>query len=177
MFIFPFALGQKGSIMRYLAIFYVFFIPFIVAQSCGPTEIQARRVVGYWQGVRNLVPTQFQSMTHIIYAFVQVHPNGSVIPVNYDITRFNWAQQAKNASNPNLKIMFSIGGENSPYISPILSNSASFNVFVSSIVNVIHTYGLDGVDIDWEFPASAADRSNYVVLMQQLCSALQNLQV
>ena len=79
------------------------------------------------------------------------------------------------ASYPNLKVMFSVGGGgNSQYYSNVAANPT---ILLTNILNIIDTYNLDGVDIDWENPTTAADKSNYVSLMQKLRSALDQHQV
>lgn len=51
--------------------------------------------------------------------------------------------------------------------------------FINSLVSFLQKYGLDGVDIDWEYPAapdrggSRADTKNYVFLMSEIRDAFQ----
>ena len=41
-------------------------------------------------------------------------------------------------------------------------------------MNTVRQYGLDGVDIDWEYPDPGTSGNNYTALMQQLSTALHN---
>ena len=53
--------------------------------------------------------------------------------------------------------------------------------FINSLVSFLQKYGLDGVDIDWEYPAaldrggSPADTQNYVLLMSDIRDAFQSV--
>src|SRR4029453_15175993 len=41
-------------------------------------------------------------------------------------------------------------------------------------MSVVNQYGLDGIDIDWEYPDPGTSGNNYSALMQQLSTALHN---
>ena len=62
------------------------------------------------------------------------------------------------AQNPSLKVIVSIGGWNFPssYFSEMASTSANRAKFIASVKAFISQHGLDGVDIDWEYPCSPA---------------------
>ena len=95
---------------------------------------------------------------------------------------FHQFQELK-AKYPNLKIIVSIGGGS--VAASTIANAASASnraAFVSSCVNMyikgnfgggISQPGIfDGFDIDWEFPASATDRSNFTGLLSEFRSQL-----
>ena len=75
--------------------------------------------------------------------------------------------------NRALKVLLSIGGWTyaSHFASPI-SSSQGRSTFASSVVSLVKTYGLDGVDIDWEYPTDASEGSNMVSLLQVVRGAL-----
>jgi chitinase len=95
---------------------------------------------------------------------------------------FHQFQELK-AKYPNLKIIVSIGG-GSVSASTIAKAASSSNraAFVQSCINMyikgnfgngITQAGIfDGFDIDWEFPASATDRSNFTGLLSEFRSQL-----
>lgn len=67
------------------------------------------------------------------------------------------------SSNPNLKVIASIGGWNFPssLFSKMVSSSKSRGAFIASLKDVLQKYQFDGVDIDWEYPCSSP-RTDYV---------------
>lgn len=54
----------------------------------------------------------------------------------------------------------------------LAGNSGARTTFVNSVMSVINQYGLDGVDIDWEYPDPGQSGNNYTALMQQLSNTL-----
>ena len=54
------------------------------------------------------------------------------------------------------------------------SSYSNRQTFISSLVSFLRKYALDGVDIDWEYPAAIdrggtrADTDNYVLLMSEI---------
>ncbi len=104
------------------------------------------------------------------------------------------AFQVLRAENPNLKIGISIGGwsKSNEFSRMAASDTARAN-FVSNVMKFVKYNNMDFVDIDWEYPgenqyrepdnvdntndegtiyASAADKENYIKLMQDLRGAL-----
>ncbi|TFK36118.1 glycoside hydrolase superfamily [Crucibulum laeve] len=89
-------------------------------------------------------------------------------------------KSARN-SGKGTKIVLSVGGWGGSYwFSQACSNSGNRTKFVNSLVNAVNTYGLDGIDIDWEYPNSpgagnpfnSADSANLLSLIKSLRAAL-----
>lgn len=60
--------------------------------------------------------------------------------------------------NPHLKILISVGGSgNEDGFSKMVIDHASRKVFIRSLKYLLRNYTLDGVDLDWEFPAVHLD--------------------
>lgn len=81
--------------------------------------------------------------------------------------------------NPALKVFIAVGGwaaGGAPF-SNMVSSAANRATFISSTMAFMQTYGFDGVDIDWEYPAAvdregvAADYKNFVSFVQELRAA------
>ncbi|ORY52581.1 glycoside hydrolase, partial [Rhizoclosmatium globosum] len=68
-----------------------------------------------------------------------------------------------HAGNPRRpKAILSVGGYYETNFSPIFNNNTLRQNFVNSTINTIQQYGLDGIDIDWEYPGRAGISNNYL---------------
>ena len=121
-------------------------------------------VIAYVGGFNGLVDASKISpnkITHINYAFVNVQ-DGKAFLTNEmtDTTNFRKLNKLKQ-QNPDLKILISIGGWTwSKNFSDAVLTEEGRKAFAKSSVDIIAQYGLDGVDIDWEYPAIPGDDGN-----------------
>lgn len=75
--------------------------------------------------------------------------------------------------NRHLKVLLSIGGWTySPAMHPIVVNPASRAKFVQSSLKILEDYGLDGLDVDYEYPNDNEHAWGYVELLRELRHAL-----
>lgn len=72
-----------------------------------------------------------------------------------------------------LKLILSIGGWTySPSMHPVVVDAHKRAEFVRSALTLLEDYGLDGLDVDYEYPQDDAQARGYVALLQELRAAL-----
>lgn len=132
------------------------------------------RSVGYlpsWSGSVNSV--QYTKLTHINYAFVLPNADGTLQAVP-DPGKLSSLVSLGHANN--VKVSLAIGGWNDgddSAFEALAANAGRRTTFVDSVVGVVERYGLDGVDIDWEYPDPGASADNFTALMRQLSTAMR----
>jgi chitinase len=136
------------------------------------------RVVGYfptWTG--SIDSIQYSKLTHINYAFVLPTTSGGLtgVPMSGN-TRLQGLVQRAHAAG--VKVLISVGGWNNGDDSGFVGMAASStarSTFVNNVITLIDNYGLDGVDIDWEYPdPNTSEATNYATLMSQLSTAMHD---
>lgn len=70
----------------------------------------------------------------------------------------------KNSGYPELKVKLMIGGwgPNADGFSMMARDAAKRKAFIDECIKVCEDYGVDGFDIDWEYPTYAAKEGEYV---------------
>ena len=124
------------------------------------------------------VPVDPSVMTHINYAFG--HVNDTFDGVRIDNPRRLMQIVDLKSVNPELKVMLSVGGWGSGRFSEMASDPQRRMSFAEDCLAAVVRYGLDGIDIDWEYPTSDAagissspdDRENFNLLMRDLRTVL-----
>jgi len=117
--------------------------------------------VGGYRGQVNVTDIDAKKLSHINYAFVNVKDSAAFLTnLKTDSTNFRKLNELKKI-NPELKIMISIGGWSwSENFSDAVLTPSSRKLFAKSSVDIIRQYDLDGVDIDWEYPAIRGEEGN-----------------
>lgn len=136
-----------------------------VSFNCTFAQKKKKYVVNaYVGGFRGLVNTEeidADKLTHINYAFVNVQDSLAILTnLATDSTNFRKLNELK-IKNPDLQILISIGGWAwSENFSDAVLTPTSRLMFAKSSVDIIRQYNLDGVDIDWEYPAMRGEEGN-----------------
>ncbi|KLU82496.1 hypothetical protein MAPG_01568 [Magnaporthiopsis poae ATCC 64411] len=144
--------------------------------------------------IRNYQPRDIpvQNVTHIIYSFANVHPDGTVTSGggNADTIARSPADPADPAvgiyahgcvgqlaelkkSCRHLKVLLSIGGPAcSPNFASAAGSAENRKRFARTASSLIWDWGLDGIDVDWEHPANAAEAENMLLLLAEVRARL-----
>ena len=130
------------------------------------------RIVGYfpsWSG--DPLSVRYPALTHVVYAFALVDATGVYRPVEAPDKLTAVAARARAAG---IKSMISVGGWNQGDTSALETICADPDLtagFVANTLALLDLYGLDGVDLDWEFPG-ASTAAGYAELVHALAEAL-----
>ena len=117
-------------------------------------------------------------MTHLNYAFGHVTDTYDGVRVDNPERLRKMVALKKKA--PQLKVLLSIGGWGSGRFSEMAANDSLRLSFAHDARRVADEFGLDGIDIDWEYPtqssagisSSPRDTHNFTLLMRDLRLAL-----
>lgn len=131
------------------------------------------KVVGYlpsWEG--DVSSIQYSKLTHINYAFLTPTTSGGLNPLD-NLAKFT--SLVSTAHTNNVKVMISVGGGGGgDAFHTIVASSGLRTAFVNNMVGFVNQYNVDGVDIDWEFPSAGTEADNFLLMMQQLATAMHN---
>lgn len=128
------------------------------------------RAVAYVYGVPSTINAA--KLTHANYAFGLII-NGKVSVNGKDLSKL----VSFKSKNPSLKVILSVGGWGAEGFSDAAYSESSRNIFANSCLDIMKTYKLDGIDIDWEYPVSGAcklikcrpqDKENFTLLLQTI---------
>ncbi|MGK0185972.1 MAG: Ca2+-binding EF-hand superfamily protein [Verrucomicrobiales bacterium] len=144
------------------------------ADETSPGEKETFKVIGYqpsWAG--DVDGIQYDKLTHINYSFILPKSDGTFkdMPNPAMLTKL-----VKLAHVNKVKVGIAIGGWNGGNDSAFEELAASpetRNRFVRETMKMVETYGLDGVDMDWEYPDAGDSSENFLSLMRELSAELR----
>jgi chitinase len=154
-----------------------------VAPVAGRTTRDARVIIGYvFPHGRVLAAGEIDAtnLTHVNYAFANVVGGEVVEGSPLDAENFRVLAGLRRV-HPHLRVLVSVGGWTwSKGFSDAALTADSRRRFVDSAVAFVRRHALDGVDIDWEYPALPGDSNphrpedtaNFTQLMAALRASL-----
>ncbi|KAI7917766.1 vacuolar protein sorting 53 [Pyricularia oryzae] len=117
----------------------------------------------------------YSCISHVFYAHAQVSSDGSVLLSD------EWADAGASCDgvkgglgslmylkqkHPHLLVVLSVGGGNSSEIFPHVAASAvRRDNFARSAQGLVDASGLDGIDVDWEYPSDPQQGADFVALL------------
>ena len=150
--------------------------------SCGSPAKQAevetpKVVIAYVTSWSEVMPNP-SLVTHINYAFGHVNDSFNGVRINNE-ERFKQIIALKEKA-PHLKVLLSIGGWGSGRFSEMAGDEQNRLSFAKDCQRVVQEFGLDGIDLDWEYPTSSAagissspdDTDNFTLLVRDIRQAI-----
>lgn len=138
----------------------------------------------------SLIPVQ--DLTHVLYAFANIRPDSGEVFISdawadKDIRHpgDSWDEPGNNLygnlgalyklkkQHRHLKVLISIGGWSySSSFHPVVISPRLRSNFVTSAIRLLEDYGLDGLDVDYEYPGNDDQARGYAELLRELREAL-----
>ncbi len=162
----------RGFSVKLAAFLFVAGALALVAQSAQAQQLTKRVVADYdlWSKYADPPYTYsaaqipYDKLTHIIHAGVPFGADGTLaVPDG-----FIEPDLITNAHAVGVKVMLLIGGD----VPALENNRTLLNTVVANVQTFVIENGYDGVDLDWEYPQTPADRRVMVELMTALRVAL-----
>ena len=143
-------------------------------QTCAPKD---KVVIAYVTSWSKVMPDP-SLVTHINYAFGHVTDSFNGVRINNEERLRQIAALKKET--PHLKVLLSIGGWGSGRFSEMAADEQNRLSFAKDCQRVVQEFGLDGIDIDWEYPTCSAanissspdDTDNFTFLMRDIRQAI-----
>ena len=160
-------------------LFFLFSFLLVAAQ-----KKQSYKIIAYYTGNGETIKQYpVDKLTHIIYSFLKLQNDTLTFR---DSAQQNTLQQLAGLkkNHPQLKIMVSIGGwSGCAPCSDLFSTAEHRQNFAKTTVALFKEYGIDGLDLDWEYPAiegypghkyDTTDRNNFTELIKTLRQEMGN---
>jgi chitinase len=141
------------------------------------------RVIGYVADGPALPKISAEKLDVVNFAFAQVNPAHEVFLPQETAVRSLAGLVALRKINPDLKVLLSIGGWGAGHFSEAALTEAARARFADTAVELVRRHDLDGLDIDWEYPAHPGpgishrpeDKQNFTRLLATLREKLDGL--
>ena len=140
--------------------------------------------MAYYVPERPYHPEQLplDKLTHIIFSFSKVI-DGKMGFDNEEAGEKLRQLVAQKKDHPHLKVMLACGGWTAGGFSDMAATAEGRQAFVKSTIAMIEDYHLDGIDIDWEYPAldwagidaREKDTQTFTLLMKELREEMNKL--
>ncbi|KAI0163940.1 glycoside hydrolase superfamily [Xylariaceae sp. FL1272] len=150
-----------------------------VARVAGDT-IQYKNAVYYadWdQYERGFLPASMpaQCITDVLFAFATFDGSGTVTSRDPLDDRPIGQLHTMKSDNSGMKVLLSIGGwTDSPRFGAMASTDSGRQTFAATAVDLMTQWGMDGLDLDWEWPDDATKAANMLELLRAMRTQLDN---
>ncbi|KAJ1436945.1 Glycoside hydrolase family 18, catalytic domain [Sesbania bispinosa] len=132
---------------------------------------------GYWYsgsglGVSDINPSHF---THLFCAFADLDPQTYQVTISSsNAVRFSTFTQTVRAKNPSVKTLLSIGGGSASKadFANMASQAGRRKSFIDSSIQLARKNNFHGLDLDWEYPSSNTEKTNFGLLIKEWRAAV-----
>jgi chitinase len=142
------------------------------------TQTGSKVLIGYVQDFRDPNTVDYDKLTHVIFSFAHPTKDGGMV-LNGNTALGNLRATVANAKKHDTKAILAIGGwfhlyggESYDYFKAAISNPASRSKLVNELTSFADREQLDGIDVDFEHPRSAADAQNLAAFVKELSDQL-----
>ncbi|XP_060171871.1 class V chitinase-like [Lycium barbarum] len=163
---------MANSIKLFSIIFSFFFLQQLVISN-GQNVIKG----GYWFRDSGLALNNIDStlFTHLFCAFADLNPQSNQLIIKpEDQESFRQFTSTVQRKNPSVKTLLSIagGGADTTAYGVMARTPNSRKSFIDSSIRLARQLGFHGLDLDWEYPASATDMTNFGILLNEWRTAI-----
>jgi len=164
--------------MKKITIIFLAVAALFAASCASKADKPADKVVVAYVMGRGAATVNPQLMTHINYAFGKVNDTFNGISLRSPESLQEVVDLKKQ--NPALKVLISIGGWGAGNFSEMAATEENRNAFASDCKRIMDEFGLDGIDLDWEYPTQSSsgissspdDTENYTLLVKAIREAI-----
>lgn len=136
-------------------------------------------IVGYAYADSGPLPDP-SLLTHINFSFAKINDDFETIYIRSSKQKRLKQIVGLKEQKPTLKVMLSVGGWGAGNFSEMAADETHRKNFCQSCLNAVNEYGLDGIDLDWEYPTSSSagissspnDTRNFTLLLKDLREVL-----
>jgi chitinase len=177
-----FSVEKSRSFMKLKSI-AVLLLSFLSLQSLYSQDKPLSIIAYYSGGPERAASIPAEKLTHVIFSFCHLKGNKLTVDNGRDTLAIRNLVGLKKR-NPQLKIILSLGGWGGcETCSDVFSTAEGRSEFSQSVLTLNQSFGTDGIDLDWEYPAIEGfpkhrfvpeDLQNFTALVQELRKTLKN---
>ncbi|XP_057419700.1 class V chitinase-like [Lotus japonicus] len=135
---------------------------------------------GYWYSDAGLAASDIDStlFTHLFCAFADLDTTTNQLTISSSNAQpFSTFTETVQQNNPSVKTLLSIGGGGGSSLaqtfSTMANQSSTRKTFIDSSIQIARANNFHGLDLDWEYPNSDADKTNYASLITEWREAVK----
>lgn len=125
-------------------------------------------------------------LSHVFYAFMKIDPNSGKVSLSDPWADTELLVDGRNGclglwkvlkeKNRHVKVLMSVGGWGAELaFQQTVKSETKLSIFVESVGELVQKFKFDGVDIDWEYPASHEEGMKMCELLEFLRQTLDSI--